>query len=192
MSDHSAINITEELIIGLSAGSFFCLFGLTALLNFISVKQGKKPITHTSSLLAGKIINVIFIVLVASLSFFGVIPTAHWLDFLYLFICINAAIKINWNLFAATDTSMHTKLLTTINRLGPISKAHLLQLYNREAIFSARIPRLLALGQIQILNGKYLLSGNFVLYGAKVLALFRLILGIPVRPPLNLQKRDDQ
>ena len=185
MLNNIFISPTQELVIALAAGSFFALLALTSFLNFLSIKQGKKPLTHSSSLLAGKIINIIFLTLVAFFSLLGIIPNASLFDYLYLFICINSAVKINWNLFAATDTSMHTKILTIIDSIGPISRSHLQKLYNRDAIFKARIPRMLALNQIQIIDGKYVLSGKFVLFGGKILALFRWLLGIPIRPRLN-------
>lgn len=183
----SSMNLTQGLIIVLSAGAFFSLFALTSFLNFLSVLRGEKPITHVSSLFAGKIINLLFLTLIAIGSIAGLIPMAHFFDYAYLFLCVNAAVKINWNLFAATDTSMHSKLLTTIHTLGPISHDALLKIYNRDEIFKARIPRMLALNQIQVVDGKYILSGNFVIYAAQILALFRRILGIPVRPEQNIK-----
>jgi len=186
------INLTQEWIIALSALGFFCIFLITSLLNLTSIIKGEKPITHVTSLLAGKIVNFIFLgfILIGGLS--SLIPMASFFDYVYLFICINTAVKINWNLFAATDTSMHSKLLTTIHALGPISHDELLKIYNRNEIFKARIPRMLALNQIKIIDGKYILSGNFVLYGAKLLALFRFIPGIPVRPAPNISNKSDK
>jgi hypothetical protein len=180
-----SINLTEEWIIALSGICFFCIFFTTSLINLWSVMRREKPNTHVSSILAGKIINFLFLGFILITSFSGLMPKASFFDYLYLFVCINVCVKVNWNLFAATDTSMHSKLLTTIYMLGPISHDNLLKLYNRTEIFKARIPRMLALDQIQVIDGKYVLTGRFVLFGAKLLALFRLLLGIPVRPALN-------
>lgn len=185
MPDNFQINSTEMLVIFLSAISYFILFILTSLLNYIDLKRGKIPDTHLSSLLAGKIVNVLFILVLLMAGLYGLVPSANFFDYLYLIICINIAIKINWNLFAATDCSMHVRLLTLIKAQKNISHNELLKQYNRNEIINVRIPRLLALNQIQIVNERYVLSGKFVLFGGMLLAFFRLVLGLPVRPANN-------
>jgi hypothetical protein len=138
-----------------------------------------------SSLLAGKIVNVSFVLIVITAGVSGLVPYANFFDYLYLVVCINVAIKVNWNLFAATDCSMHVRLLTLIKSKKSISHIELLNTYNRQEIINVRIPRLLALNQIKIVDGKYFLTGNFVLFGGALLSFFRFILGLPVRPAQN-------
>lgn len=177
-------NIADQVVLALSVSSFFCVFFLTSCLNLAARLKGKEPFTHGTSMLATKVANIAMLGGLASLSFSGVIGGVEWMHYVYLFICINVAANVNWNLFAITDTSMHSKLLTTINTQGPISHADLLGLYNRERIFAVRLPRLIQLGQIKDEGGRLKISGGFVLFGARLLALFRRLLGIPVRPKL--------
>lgn len=175
----------EFFVVCASFFSYFCIFSTTSLLNFLKKNSNCNPETHSSSLKAGKIVTCIFLLCLLLLDSLSNFEYFNFFNYLYLFICTNAAAKINWNLFAATDTSMHVKILTTIYTHNPITQNELLKTYNRNIIFNARIPRLLALKQIQIVDGKYLITGNFVLMAAKILAFFRFLLGIPIRPDLN-------
>jgi len=51
-------------------------------------------------------------------------------------------------------------------------------------IFEVRVPRLIQLKQIKEEGGRLKIGGRLVLSGARLLAVFRQLLGIPVRPKL--------
>lgn len=176
------INQSDIFVLLLSASAFIFQFLVTALINFIDVLRNKAPFVHGASMLSMRLTNYIFLGLLLALSLLGYLKNVTLVHYLYLFLCINISAKVNWNLFALTDTSMHSRLLTVIYENSPISHSSLLNLYNRQTIFEARLPRLLELNQLKIENGTIYLSGKFVLIGASILAFFRCLLGIPIRP----------
>jgi hypothetical protein len=100
--------------------------------------------------------------------------------FFYMF-CVNF---LNWFLYALTETSMHVHLLAIIGRAGSLNEDELHRSYNKEKIISARIPRLIQLGQLKWKQGRLVLSGSWVLWGAAGCRILRRLLGIPVRPEL--------
>lgn len=173
-----------------SASAFPLLFLLTSGINYYYYLQGAKPFAHGVSMLATKITNLLLLLLLV-LQLSGTLNGVYFSHYLYLWLCINVAAKVNWNLFALTDTSMHARVLTVIYEHGPISHDRLLELYNRAKILQARLPRLISLGQVHEKDGVLFLGGNFVIYGGMLLAFLRLLLGIPVRPKnidLNSEK----
>jgi hypothetical protein len=107
-----------------------------------------------------------------------------WADFIYAVLVINGAAFISWNFFAMTDTSMHIHILTEFYRAKDLSKAELLGRYSKDTIVGSRIKRLLTLDQLRLHDGKLTIAGRTVLAGAEMCKLFRLVLGIPVRPPV--------
>lgn len=185
------ISDADKVVWAASASAFFILFLLTSGINYLYHLRGSKPFAHGVSMLATKLTNIILLSALLLLHLSGVLQDVYFSHYLYLWICINVAAKVNWNLFALTDTSMHARVLTVIYEHGPISHHRLLELYNREKILQARLPRLIRLGQVQEKDGVLFLGGNFVIYGGMLLAFLRLLLGIPVRPKridLNSEK----
>ena len=176
------ISDADFVVWSASASAFFILFLLTSGINYYYHLQGSKPFAHGVSMLATKITNILLLSLLLVLHFSDTLKDVHFSHYLYLWICINVAAKVNWNLFALTDTSMHARVLTVIYEYGPISDHQLLELYNRAKILQARLPRLISLGQVHEKNGVLFLGGNFVIYGGMILAFLRLLLGIPIRP----------
>lgn len=91
---------------------------------------------------------------------------------------------LNWFIFTITDVSMHIQLLMQIYYQGKVTQAGLQELYNKSVILGNRIPRLLELGQLRVVDGKLHVRGRSVLFGAFVCAIIRRVLGLPVRPEL--------
>jgi hypothetical protein len=161
------------------------VFPLTAAFNLKDRLSGKDISSHRSAVAATKSINII--VLIALLLPIG---GRSWSticvpEFLYAALVINAAAFIIWVLFAMTDTSMHIHTLTELYRASGISKAELFARYRKDTIVDARVGRLLTLGQLQLQDGKLRVAGRTVLLGAEMCKVFRRLLGIPVRPPID-------
>lgn len=89
---------------------------------------------------------------------------------------------VNWFVFMLNDASMHVRLLMQISEAGAVSPAELIGRYNKNAIMSNRIPRLVALGQLRLESGRLFPAGNSALLAARVCVWLRKILGIPLRP----------
>lgn len=182
----------EQLVLVASGMAVFCIFTLTAIFNSRQRKNGVPIASHKNSFRAIKLTNIFFFCLLIGLFLRFQIG---WLDLLiygmYLFLVINVYGFVIWNGFAITDVSMHTHLLVEVFRAREISYKKLTTIYNKQKVIAARIPRLLSLGQLIEKEGKLYLNGNTVLLGANVCALFRRLLGIPVRPPLSSGTRYD-
>jgi hypothetical protein len=88
-----------------------------------------------------------------------------------------------WFLFAATDTSMHVHLLVETFGRKSSARSELRKHYSKPNIIAARVPRLLALGQLASIDGRLRLTGKAVLQGAWIASIARRILGLPARPP---------
>ena len=157
----------------------FLVCGFFAVLNR---RPGADP--HVTTFVAG---------LVASLVFIPCYVVIHWfyldrsppnfaagLIFAVLFdLCV---IFFNWFVFAVSDASMHIRILMTIDRLGAATASQIRQRYNKNAIIAYRLPRLIALGQLRVEEGRLMINSRSVLAFAAVLRSIRRILGIPVRP----------
>jgi hypothetical protein len=146
--------------------------------------QGKDISSHRIAFTVTKTVNAIVLIALLLRAATHSFPTVCWLEFLYAALVINAAAFISWNFFAMTDTSMHIHILTEFYRAKDLSKAELLDRYSKNTIVGARIKRLLTLDQLRLRDGKLTIAGRAVLAGAEMCKLFRLVLGIPVRPPV--------
>jgi len=106
-----------------------------------------------------------------------------WACFGYILLTTNASAFVIFALIATADTSMHIHLLTQVFRFEPITFSDLAQRYNKQKIITARLPRLLSLGQLACDHGRLRLTGSSVLARARLLAVCRWLLNIPIRPP---------
>jgi hypothetical protein len=167
-----------------------CLVGilllplLTAVFNLKDKIRGRDISSHRSAVAATKTVNVIVLAALllpaASSSFSSVcLP-----EFVYTALVVNAAAFISWNFFAMTDTSMHIHILTEFYRVDDLSMTELFARYRKDTIVGARVKRLLTLDQLRLQDGKLTVAGRTVLLGAEMCKLFRLVLGIPIRPPV--------
>jgi hypothetical protein len=162
------------------------LFPLTAAFNFKKWLRGRHFSSYRGTAAATKTVNIL--VLVALLLPVGIRPpfVGCLLEVLFAALVINVAAFINWFMFAVTDTSMHIHILTEFYRAGVVTKEELFKLYRKDVIVQTRVKRLLAIGQLKLLDGNLRLAGRAVLAGAEVCKLFRFVLGIPVRPPVEI------
>jgi hypothetical protein len=167
-----------------------CLVGivllplLTAAFNLMDKLRGIDISSHRSAVTATKTANAVVLVALLVHALTQSFSAACLPEFLYAALVVNAAAFISWNFFAMTDTSMHIHILTEFYRAKDLSKAELLDRYSKDTIVRARIKRLLTLDQLRLVDGKLTIAGRAVLAGAEMCKLFRLVLGIPVRPPV--------
>src|ERR1051325_1189059 len=139
---------------------------------------------HTTPFLTAALVNGIALAVFLPLSFQqqGARAVEVASGLVYLLIYVNSVAFFNWFLFTVTDVSMHVHLLREIGRQAAIRPEVLAQRYNKATILSARIPRLLELGQLRLETGRLVLGGSSVLFGAWVCRCLRRVLDLPLRP----------
>lgn len=110
----------------------------------------------------------------------GVMELAAGLLYMFIYcFCVNF---LNWFVFTLTETSMHVHLLVEISQEDGIDLQVLRTKYNKQSIIQARIPRLTELGQLRLEEGRLYLGGSWVLKGAMMCRMLRILLKIPPRP----------
>ena len=158
---------------------------LVALLNSLLNRwSGTHP--HKTPFQAGLIAGAIWITAwmwLCTAHFGSGLDERAW-DLAFGALFLGCVVFLNWFLFTITDVSMHIQLLMQIYEKRLISKATLEEKYNKQVIISNRIPRLLELGQLKLVDGRLYVSGRGVLLGAEMCAMIRRLLGLPSRPEL--------
>jgi hypothetical protein len=91
---------------------------------------------------------------------------------------------INWFVFAVSDASMHIRILMVIERLGSASSAQIQDRFNKASIISYRIPKLIAVGQLGLVDDRLVVKSRSVILFAALLRAIRRVLSIPARPEL--------
>lgn len=145
---------------------------------------GSAPLSpHVSPFMTAAVVNVVVLpVFVIRAIWLGGDLIDTICGSLALLTWLNCLAFLNWFWFTVTDVSMHVHLLVEIHQRGAVSPEALLRIYNKSAILSARLPRLLELKQLRLQDGRLYVQSSAVLLGAQVLVLLRRILGIPARP----------
>jgi hypothetical protein len=101
----------------------------------------------------------------------------------YLLVYCFCCSSINWFIFAVTEASMHTHLLVEIGCNDGLTLTELHRRYNKSKIISVRISRLIEIGQLRLTGSNQLiLGGRWVLVGAEIARLLRILLSIPPQP----------
>ncbi len=157
------------------------LCGIHAVLNR---RPGADP--HVTPFVAGLVASVVFIPCYVAIHWFyldrSLLNFVAGLIFILLFdICV---VFFNWFVFAVSDASMHIRILMTIDQLGAARTSEIRERYNKHTIIAYRLPRLIAVGQLRMDDGRLVINSRSVLVFAAVLRVIRRILGIPIRPEL--------
>lgn len=139
---------------------------------------------HRTPFTAGFYTNLVFVPVYVCLHIleFGFDAWQFLCGLLLMLIYTNCLVFLNWFIFTLTDVSMHIQLLMQIHRNHALTPQLLVERYNKTAILTNRIPRLIELGQLRMENGRLFANGKSVWFGASVCLLLRKILGIPLRP----------
>jgi hypothetical protein len=165
-----------------SIAGIILIFVFTILLNY-SRRSRTGPSCHAHFMTATRIVNVLVLGGVMTGSVFTDRNVySSLIDFMYVILVVNCGAFFIWHFFALTDVSMHTHTLVLVCRAGRISPQDLLTKYNKDVIVRARIPRLIAINQLECSRGVLRVVGSTVLRNAKMFETLRGILGIPTRP----------
>lgn len=165
----------------------FMVFALNAVFNRV---KGAHP--HVSPFQAG-IIGLFLMISVYTVTYLS-IDSPQKYDFiagLGLIAAYGACVTfINWFVFAVSDASMHMRILMVIDQLGSATPAQIQERFNKSSIISYRIPRLIAVGQLGILNGRLVVKSRSVIIFAGLLRFIRRVLSIPERPEMAVHSQD--
>lgn len=142
---------------------------------------------HRTPFLGGYGVTALALVayLSAKLFFCGSLQPSALVGATYILIYSGCVTFLNWFLFTITDVSMHVRIAYLLHRHEGISPQEIQELYNKQVIVGNRTARLVELGQLKLVDGRYVLGGKEVLFGAAVCRLLRRLLGIPVSPELQ-------
>lgn len=165
----------------------FLVFALNAVFNRV---KGAHP--HVSPFQAGFI--GLFLIISAYTVTYLSIESFQRYDFiagLGLIAAYGACVTfINWFVFAVSDASMHMRILMVIDQLGSATPAQIQERFNKASIISYRIPRLIAVGQLGILNGRLVVKSRSVIIFAGLLRFIRRVLSIPERPEMAVHSQE--
>ncbi len=155
--------------------------GIHAVLNR---RSGADP--HITPFVAGVLASAVLVPCYMAIHWFYLdrsVPNfvAGLIFFLLFDLCV---VFFNWFVFAVSDASMHIRILMTIDRLGAARTSQIRERYNKNTIIAYRLPRLIAVGQLRVDEGRLVINSRSVLVFAAVLRVIRRILGIPIRPEL--------
>ena len=145
---------------------------------------GRRPTAHTSAI-AG--IAACLVATLASVTWF-VWPAAggHPLEVLCAFtyaIAVFVALAILYlDVVNIAETSLHMHLLLEIAWGDRPSLQNLILRYSAERMVTERLDRLVALGQVRAVGGRYVVGDRSALRLASVIDLWRTVLGLPTTP----------
>lgn len=163
------------------------VFGLNAVLN--RFKGAHPHVTPFKAGFTGLLLMIsFFIITYFSSENFNKYDFISALALISLYgVCV---VFINWFVFAVSDASMHIRILMVIEQLGAASPVQIQERFNKNSIISYRIPRLIAVGQLGMLNGRLVIKSKSVILFAAVLRFIRRVLSIPERPELAIHSQE--
>ena len=145
---------------------------------------GRRPTAHTSAL-AG-IAACLVAILGGTLWIVWQVPARSPLEVLcagvYAFAAYGALAILYLDVVNIAETSLHMHLLLEIAWSDRPSLQTLIERYSPERMVAGRLDRLVALGQVKVVNGRYLVDNRSTLALAKAIDLWRTVLGLPTSP----------
>lgn len=133
------------------------------------------------TILCGIILNVPLIVIICGISFqyFHSAPINFFSAVFYGIVLYNSLFYVYFHLFNMSETARRIRILYEIYNREVVSDMDIKGLYKMEEMISIRLDRLISLRQIVYRNNKYLLSKKLLYCAARILEIWRRILGYP-------------
>jgi hypothetical protein len=110
----------------------------------------------------------------------GVIETVC--GFGYVLLAYNACCFCYLNFLNVTETSLHANILMRLFIGNGLALEELTRIYGVADMTSARIHRMIALGQLREAGGRYYSNNKSLILVGRVINLWRTILGLPLTP----------
>jgi hypothetical protein len=100
----------------------------------------------------------------------------------YVLLTYNACAFCYLNALNVTETSLHVNILMRIFASGGMALDELTRIYGVRDMISARVHRMIALGQLTEKDGRYFLNNKSLVLVGRVINVWRVILGLPLSP----------
>ncbi len=150
---------------------------------------GRRPTAHTSAIVG---IAAWLVVVLAAVWRLAPIAEARWLPLLCLFayvVAVYGALAVLYlDIVNIAETSLHMHLLLEIGWSDRPSLDGLIARYSPDRIIAERLDRLMALGQVRLVEGRYRLADRSTLRLARCVDLWRTVLGLPTSPEQTLPR----
>jgi hypothetical protein len=102
--------------------------------------------------------------------------------FVYVLLTYNACCFCYLNALNVTETSLHVNILMRLLVGGEMRPEELARIYGVKDMISARIDRMIALGQLEEKGGRYFLCNKSLIVVGRTINIWRRILGLPLSP----------
>jgi hypothetical protein len=145
---------------------------------------GRRPTAHTSAFVAMALCGVGLLLAVTVLT--GAALTTSWREtvclFVYVLATYGALAVLYLDVVNIAETSLHMHLLLEIAWSERPSLGQLVERYSPGRMVGERLDRLTALGQVRLVDGRYYLANRSALRLARVIDVWRTVLGLPTSP----------
>ncbi len=99
---------------------------------------------------------------------------------IFYFIAVYSCIAYAYfHVFNMSETARRVRILHEIDKAGALSAEHIIAVYGTTDILSVRLERLISLGEMKKVDGRYYLTGKILHLAASLVMLWRSILGFP-------------
>jgi hypothetical protein len=131
---------------------------------------------------AGGNVPVVYLAWEAALKNVAGNPVEILCGLAYVLLTYNACCYGYFCLLNLTETSLHVNILTRLLIGGGMRPEELARLYGVKDMINSRIDRMIALGQLQEKEGRYVAGNGTVVLLGRVLNVWRRVLGLPLSP----------
>ena len=100
----------------------------------------------------------------------------------YVLVTYNTSCFLYFNLVNLTETSLHVNILMRLLVGGGTRPEELSRIYGVKDMISARIDRMIALGQLREKDERYFLCNSTLVIIGRAVNTWRKILGLPLSP----------
>jgi hypothetical protein len=164
------------MIIGLA---IFCIF--LPLFCHLFVIRGlsifRQPLDRQKGVIFSAAAGMIVLFIILTIVFFqsnGFGEVSFWFG-LYILVCYFLSAYIYFHIFNMSETSRRIKILLQADK-GGLDVLRLENEYPVQEILRRRLNRLTALGQLCMINQRYVLQGKVLLYSARIVFALRKII----------------
>lgn len=100
----------------------------------------------------------------------------HSADYVYCFIVYSTIAYTYFHFFNMSETARRIRILYEIYSVGSLSSQDITALYKSHDLVNIRLERLLALKQLKLINGFYLIDRKTIYYAAVLISVWRKLL----------------
>lgn len=164
-----------KLLILLICSPFLIIF-----MQAIFLRIFRSASSQVVTILCGITVNVPLIVIIWRISFqhFYSAPISFFSAVFYGILVYNLLFYVYFHLFNMSETARRIRILYEIYKWGAVSDTDIKGIYKTDEMISVRLDnRLISLRQIVYKNNKYLLNRKLLYRIAKILEIWRRLLG---------------